>query len=78
VFPPKNPSRIKTFKKRKLKKEVARISHSGVQGGDCVTWKGVGLVIPPVPPSFLERCNIIDIRYFLKVCLPYQPYSGYA
>lgn len=58
---------METLKTRKLEKEVTRISHPGVQGGESVVWKGMGLVIPPVPPSFLERCNIIDIRYFLKV-----------
>ncbi|XP_048733488.1 arrestin domain-containing protein 2-like isoform X2 [Ostrea edulis] len=69
VFPPKNPSRMETLKTRKLEKEVTRISHPGVQGGESVVWKGMGLVIPPVPPSFLERCNIIDIRYFLKLVI---------
>lgn len=69
VFPPKNGARMKTVKTRKLRKEVAKITHPGVDGGKSVVWKESGLVIPPVPPSFLEGCNIIDIRYFLKVIL---------
>lgn len=69
VFPPKNGARMKTVKTRKLRKEVAKITHPGVDGSKSVVWKESGLIIPPVPPSFLEGCNIIDIRYFLKVIL---------
>lgn len=67
VFPPKNGARMKTVKTRKLRKEVAKIPHPGVDGSKSVVWKESGLIIPPVPPSFLEGCNIIDIRYFLKL-----------
>lgn len=66
---PKNPARMKTYKTRKLKKEVTKVMHLGVGGGETLVWKGSGLAIPPVPPSFLEGCNIIDIRYFLKLII---------
>lgn len=69
VFPPGNTARRKTLKTRKLRKEIAKITHPGVDGGASVIWRDSILTIPPVPPSFLEGCKIIDIRYFLKVYL---------
>nr|XP_022329204.1 arrestin domain-containing protein 2-like [Crassostrea virginica]XP_022329205.1 arrestin domain-containing protein 2-like [Crassostrea virginica] len=69
VFPPGNTARRKTLKTRKLRKEIAKITHPGVDGGTSVIWRDSILTIPPVPPSFLEGCKIIDIRYFLKLVI---------
>lgn len=41
--------------------------HQDVQPGETETWTGDRLMIPPLPPSFLVGCRIIDINYYLEV-----------
>lgn len=41
--------------------------HQDVQPGETETWTGDRLMIPPLPPSFLVGCKIIDINYYLEV-----------
>jgi hypothetical protein len=49
------------------KKEVTRVSYGDLQPGATENWSGGRLVIPPVPPSFLEGCSFIDINYYVEV-----------
>ncbi|KAK7115750.1 hypothetical protein V1264_001566 [Littorina saxatilis] len=54
-------------KSRTVIKEVARITQGPIEAGQPCSWEGQQLVIPPLPPSFLAGCNIIDIRYILQL-----------
>ena len=47
--------------------EVARVTHPDLQPGETDSWSGGRLVLPPLPPSFLLGCGIIDIDYYLEV-----------
>lgn len=47
--------------------EVARVSRPGFDAYGRDQWSGEKLVIPPLPPSYLAGCRIIDIRYILQV-----------
>ncbi|KAJ8304579.1 hypothetical protein KUTeg_018162, partial [Tegillarca granosa] len=42
---------------------VTKVEYGAIEPGDSGTWSNDGLVIPPVPPSYLEGCSLIDIRY---------------
>ncbi|KAL4219577.1 hypothetical protein ACF0H5_022151 [Mactra antiquata] len=46
---------------------VGGLKHSDIETGGSDIWNGDKLHIPPVPPSFLPGCNIIDIQYFVKI-----------
>ena len=48
-------------------KEVGRITERPINEGESFSWEGQQFVIPPLPPSYLAGCNIIDIRYILQV-----------
>ncbi|BFZ02495.1 hypothetical protein BsWGS_05534 [Bradybaena similaris] len=56
--------------KKKLKteiKEVARVTRPRIEPHEHDQWNGEQLVIPPLPPSFLAGCGIIDIKYILQL-----------
>ena len=61
------------FKARGKTKVVTRtingIYRHGIEAGGSDIWPSVSLDVPPVPPSYLRYCNIIDIQYQLKVCI---------
>jgi len=40
--------------------------------GETHTFSGRRIVIPPVAPSYLAGCNIIDIRYYVEVSFIYN------
>ena len=48
-------------------KTVAKVKGQGVGKGDRVTFPNVMLTMPPLPPSDLVGCSIIDGRYHLTV-----------
>ncbi|GFO36973.1 arrestin domain-containing protein 3 [Plakobranchus ocellatus] len=56
-----------TTKSRTQTKVVGRVSRPEIPGHSEDVWSGEQLVIPPVPPSFLLGCNIIDIRYVVQL-----------
>lgn len=62
---------VKTFhattKSVTVRKEVARLTRPSIQPRQGDAWSGEELVIPPLPPSFLNGCKIIDIGYKLQV-----------
>lgn len=41
--------------------------HDTVLPGDSEVWSASLTQIPPLPPSFLVGCSIIDINYVLEV-----------
>ena len=65
-----------TTKSRMVCKEVARITERSIDEGQSFSWEGQQFVIPPVPPSYLTGCNIIDIRYILQVSCMKQKNDG--
>ncbi|XP_062620954.1 arrestin domain-containing protein 3-like isoform X2 [Saccostrea cucullata] len=56
-----------TTKSKTTTSEVARVVHQDIQPGETETWSGDRLVIPPLPPSFLVGCQIIDINYYFEL-----------
>ncbi|XP_046560887.1 LOW QUALITY PROTEIN: arrestin domain-containing protein 3-like [Haliotis rubra] len=45
------------------------ISHGEILPGDSDVWNGDLLRVPPVPPSELQGCRIIEINYFVQFCV---------
>eukprot|EP00916_Digyalum_oweni_P011297 GHVL01018824.1.p1 GENE.GHVL01018824.1~~GHVL01018824.1.p1 ORF type:complete len:423 (-),score=14.79 GHVL01018824.1:325-1593(-) len=56
-----------TSKSRTSTNEVSRITQGPIEAGQSYSWEGQQLVIPPLPPSYLTGCRIIDIRYILQL-----------
>ncbi|XP_059165745.1 arrestin domain-containing protein 17-like [Physella acuta] len=56
-----------TTKCRTDVREVARVTRPPIEKHREDSWSGEELVVPPLPPSFLPGCNIIDIRYVLQL-----------
>ncbi|KAL8563916.1 hypothetical protein ACOMHN_049572 [Nucella lapillus] len=54
-------------KTRTLNHKVAEIRHGEIGPGGSDQYHAERLLVPAVPPSFLEGCRIIDIRYYLQV-----------
>ncbi|XP_078330339.1 arrestin domain-containing protein 17-like [Crassostrea virginica] len=46
---------------------INSIQHQKVMPGDSDVWGGDRFIIPPLPPSFLSGCSIMDIKYLLKL-----------
>ncbi|KAL3865646.1 hypothetical protein ACJMK2_043012 [Sinanodonta woodiana] len=56
-----------TTKSRNEATEVARVQHREIAPFGSDTWSNERMVIPPLPPSYLAGCKIIDIAYILKL-----------
>lgn len=56
-----------TSKSKTVSAEISRIGHQDIHPGETENWSGDRLVIPPLPPSYLVGCSIIDINYYLEV-----------
>nr|XP_022332254.1 arrestin domain-containing protein 3-like [Crassostrea virginica] len=56
-----------TTESKSSSQEVARVTHPDLQPGETDSWSGGRLVLPPLPPSFLVGCGIIDINYYLEL-----------
>ncbi|XP_029643648.1 arrestin domain-containing protein 17 [Octopus sinensis] len=54
-----------TTKTKTLHKNITSVMQGGVRPGESDYWNQVALLIPPLPPSSLIYCNIIDIKYIL-------------
>lgn len=50
-------------KTRTVNNCIQELQHGKIDGGGTDVWRDEKLFIPPVPPSYLEGCRIIDIRY---------------
>ncbi|XP_039254091.2 arrestin domain-containing protein 17-like [Styela clava] len=55
-----------TSKSKTVCQEVARINGPPVPKHGSVTWTNERLHIPPLPPSEVNHCRIIDIVYFVQ------------
>lgn len=64
-----------TTKTRTVRRQVAAVERPGIRPGGSDQWTGELLTVPPVPPSFLHGCGIIDIDYVVRVC--YFLWSSY-
>ena len=53
---------------KREKRKVAELKHGIIKEGDDDIWSGVEMMIPPLPPSNLDFCRIIDIDYEFQVC----------
>lgn len=47
--------------------KICEIKKGEIPGGDTEVWTGERLHIPPLPPSELLFCNIINIKYFVMM-----------
>nr|XP_022329071.1 arrestin domain-containing protein 17-like [Crassostrea virginica] len=56
-----------TTKSRSCHQSINSLLHQKVMPGDSDVWGGDRFIIPPLPPSFLSGCSIMDIRYLLKL-----------
>ncbi|GFN74123.1 hypothetical protein PoB_000062900 [Plakobranchus ocellatus] len=56
-----------TSKSRTVPRSVAVLTRPGIPGNSEDVWSGEELVIPPLPPSFLVGCSIIDIHYIVQL-----------
>ncbi|XP_053405235.1 arrestin domain-containing protein 3-like [Mercenaria mercenaria] len=52
---------------REIKREIGRLHHGTVSPGGSDVWRRERLRIPPVPPSFLPNCNLIEIHYIIEM-----------
>ncbi|RUS72755.1 hypothetical protein EGW08_019473 [Elysia chlorotica] len=48
-------------------KTVARLTRPSIEGHSEDVWSGEEIVIPPLPPSFLLGCKIIDVKYIVQL-----------
>ncbi|KAL8602260.1 hypothetical protein ACOMHN_022773 [Nucella lapillus] len=56
-----------TSKSRTSSMEVGRIKQGPIGEGQSFSWEGQQFVLPPLPPSYLVGCRIIDVRYILQL-----------
>ncbi|KAH9523027.1 hypothetical protein Btru_065541 [Bulinus truncatus] len=64
-------TRLKT-----VEKDVSKIVPPGIAAHSGDVWSGEELIVPPLPPSFLNGCQIIDIHYYLQLTVdPFGPGS---
>ncbi|XP_059158632.1 arrestin domain-containing protein 3-like [Physella acuta] len=63
----------KTFQTRTSTKtehtRVAHSTHTSIEKHSEDIWKDEALTIPPLPPSFLTECSIIDVNYVLQLSI---------
>lgn len=43
-------------------RELARVAHGRVRGGQAQRWRDV-LYVPPLPPTNLRGCHLISVQY---------------
>nr|XP_022329069.1 arrestin domain-containing protein 3-like [Crassostrea virginica] len=56
-----------TTKSKSTHQRINSIQHQTLMPGDSDVWGGDRFIIPPLPPSYLSGCNIIDVRYLVKL-----------
>jgi hypothetical protein len=52
---------------RETKDVVAYVVEGPIEPGNSFSWKEIELTIPPIPPSRMDHCKLIDIDYYLLV-----------
>ena len=56
-----------TTKTRSMADTVIEYKHGELKAGGNEQWIRQSIPIPPLPPSNLIYCNIIDVRYYVIV-----------
>ncbi|KAK0043382.1 arrestin domain-containing protein 3 [Biomphalaria pfeifferi] len=56
-----------TTKIKMIHRDVAVVARPSINPHSEDVWSGEKLIIPPLPPSFLNGCNIIDVHYYLQL-----------
>ena len=56
-----------TGKTRHVRRTILTHQEASIAPGASFTWSNVGLLIPPLPPSQLIYCNIIDVFYTVEL-----------
>ncbi|ELU04845.1 hypothetical protein CAPTEDRAFT_173828 [Capitella teleta] len=56
-----------TTKTRTVMRMISRVSKGKIEAGGSAVWSGETFHIPPLPPSQLVYCDIIDIAYSIVV-----------
>lgn len=51
------------------KRELAVIARGKIRAGSIDKWQNESIYVPPLPPTNLEGCHLIDIRYDVFVSL---------
>ncbi|PVD19293.1 hypothetical protein C0Q70_19780 [Pomacea canaliculata] len=54
-------------KSRAMTQQVGKVKRGNIPAGDSDHWEAEKMVIPPLPPSHLHGCSIIDIKYQLQL-----------
>ena len=54
-------------KEKQESKQIGKLTEGPVEAGECFSWEGQQFVLPPLPPSRMVGCDIIDIKYVLQV-----------
>ena len=54
-------------KTRSDKQTVYKCSQPGIDKESKANWRNVSVFVPSIPPSLLDGCSIIDIKYFLEI-----------
>ncbi|KAL3866418.1 hypothetical protein ACJMK2_043719 [Sinanodonta woodiana] len=54
-------------KSRTVMNVLAEYTRPPISAGDTDVWDGYKLHVPPVPPSFLTGCTIIEIQYYVMI-----------
>lgn len=47
---------------------IAEVEGAGVKAGKHAEWREQ-IIVPPLPQSGLAGCSLIDIDYFIQVCV---------
>jgi len=59
------------------KRTIRTIRGPEVTKGEVELWEGDVLKIPPVPPTRLCGCRIIDVQYVIKVSIQLNKIGSY-
>lgn len=74
IFLQKTSGHIAT--KIKSTEKVVVVKRMGqIEPGESQSWNDVLLPIPPLPPTGLKGCSIIDIDYYVKVGISLLTFS---
>ncbi|XP_053405767.1 arrestin domain-containing protein 3-like isoform X2 [Mercenaria mercenaria] len=55
--------------KESVYNEVAQLQHGGIPAGGSDIWSGERIQVPPLPPSYLPYCSIIEIDYYVELAV---------
>ena len=56
-------------KENRIGKPIFSYERGSIEPGDSDSWQDMALQIPALPPSELQHCNNIQIKYFNEVSI---------